>query len=53
MLMTGTTLEQELKSVLIAIREVRGKRLKDSTTLISSLSFNLIYFDNVGYRKLK
>ena len=36
-----------LKSVLIAIRGVRRKRLKESTTFFFSLSFNLIDFVNV------
>ena len=36
-----------LKSVLIAIRGFRGKRFKENTTPISSLSFNLIDFDKV------
>lgn len=33
-----------LKRVLIAIRGFRGKRFKENTTSISSLSFNLIDF---------
>lgn len=33
-----------LKSVLITIRGVRGKRMKENSTPISSLSFNLIDF---------
>ena len=33
-----------LKSVLIAIRGVRGKIMKENTTAISSLSFNFIDF---------
>ena len=36
-----------LKSVLIAIRGLRGKRFKENTTPISSISFNLIDFDKV------
>ena len=36
-----------LKSVLIAIRGFRGKRFKENTTPISSISFNLIDFDEV------
>ena len=32
------------KSVLIAITGVRGKRMKENSTPISSLSFNLIVF---------
>lgn len=34
-----------LKSVLITIRGVRGKRMKENTRPISSLSLNLIEFD--------
>ena len=36
-----------LKSVLTAIRGFRGKRFKENTTPISSISFNLIDFDKV------
>ena len=36
-----------LKSVLIAIRGFRGKRLKENSTPISSISFNSIDFDKV------
>ena len=35
-----------LKSVLTSIRGVRGKNLNDKTAPISSLSFNLIQFDD-------
>ena len=38
-----------LKSVLIAIRGFRGKRFKENTSPISSLSFNLIDFDKIWY----
>ena len=36
-----------LKSVLIAIRGFQGKRFKENTTPISSLTFKLIDFDKV------
>ena len=35
-----------LKSILISLRGVRGKITKDTNTPISSLSFNLIQFDD-------
>ena len=34
-----------LKSILIAIGGVRGKRMKENTTPISPLLFNFIHFD--------
>lgn len=35
-----------LKSVLISLRGVRGKNLKEKITPVSNLSFNLIQFDD-------